>query len=189
MTEPLPPLPPLPEPFAPAPRPLRSPGCGRGALIGCGVLIALFGVAAVGLSMRFDRVLVWMYKQIETSIAARLPADITPAERDRFKAAFEDLYASIGAGKLDPVSLQDLQGELLGIVGGVDSGLTREQVQRLTEAVEKAAGKGEKPGGAPGALPTLPLAPTATPSGAGALPPPPAETSPASSAAAPLPVA
>jgi hypothetical protein len=188
MSEPLPPLPPLPEPFAQAPRPLRSPGCGRGALIGCGVLIALVGVAAVGLSMRFDRVLVWMYKQIETSIAAKLPPDITPAERDRFTAAFEDLYASIGAGKLDPASLQDLQRELLGIVGGVDSGPTREQVRRLTEAVERAAGKGEKPAGAPTASPPLPPAPAATPSGAGARPEPPSDASPAPTAP-PMPVA
>jgi hypothetical protein len=135
------PLPPLPEPFAPAPRPLRSPGCGRGALIGCGVLIALFGVGAVALSLNANKMLVWVLQQLEAKVEAKLPADVTPVERKRFSSAFADLYAAIADGKVQPASMQSLQRELFALSGEVDRGLTREQVLRLTEAVEEAAGK------------------------------------------------
>jgi hypothetical protein len=158
MSEPLSNLPPLPEPFAVAPRTLRAQGCGRGALIGCGVLIAIFGIAAVGLTLKADEMLVWILHRLEEKVAAKLPADLTPVERQRFSAAFEDLYASVGKGKVDPVAVQSLQRELFAVSGQVETGLSREQVVRLTAAVEAAAGKAppQTPGGAPAAGGPLP---------------------------------
>lgn len=145
------PLPPLPEPFAPAPRPVRSPGCGRGALIGCGVLIALFGVGAVLLASNANRIVVWVLQQMEAKVETKLPADLTASERQRFSAAFTDLYEAIGTGKVEPRSMQALQRELFAISSDVDRGLSREQVLRLTEAVEEAAGK---------SAPTRPVSPS-----------------------------
>jgi hypothetical protein len=134
------PLPPLPRPFAPAPRPLRAtPGCGRAGLIGCGVLVILFGVAAVALSFRADAVMVWLFRQIESRVEARLPPDLTPAERERFDEAFASLYRSLEMGRVEPASMQALQGELMATAGRVERGLTREQVLALTAAVEQAA--------------------------------------------------
>ena len=134
------PLPPLPEPFAATPRPLKSPGCSRGALIGCGALIAIFGIAAVALTLRADKMLVWILQRLEAKVEAKLPRDLTPTEKQRFTAAFDHLYGSLEQGQIDPVSIQGLQRELFALSGDVDQGLTREQVLRLTEAVEKAAG-------------------------------------------------
>jgi hypothetical protein len=134
------PLPPLPEPFAPAPRPLRGPGCGRGALIGCGVLIALFGIGAVALTLNADKMLVWILQHLEAKVEAKLPPDLTPAERQRLPAAFQELYRAVGEGKVQPSSVQSLQRELFAVSGDVDRGLTREQVLRLVAAVEEAAG-------------------------------------------------
>jgi len=165
------PLPPLPEPFAPAPRPLRSPGCGRGALIGCGVLIALFGIGAVALSLNASKILVWVLQRLEAKVESNLPADLTASERQRFSAAFADLYQAVGEGKVEPASMQALQRELFAISGDVDRGLTREQVLRLTEAVEEAAGKRPEPqpagrtGGAGSAVGPAP-GPSPPPSGA-----------------------
>ncbi len=140
MSEPQAPLPPLPEPFAPAPRPLKSPGCGRGALIGCGVIILLLGIGAVGLALNVNRMLVWILQRLEAQVETKLPADLTAEERTRFKSAFADLYRTIQEGKVDPIAVQALQGELMAMATDVDRGLSREQVLRLTEAVEKAAG-------------------------------------------------
>src|SRR6185295_6206410 len=102
MSEPQAPLPPLPEPFAPAPRPLRAPGCGRGALIGCGVLLVLFGIGAVALAFNANRMLAWWFHRVESMVVEKMPADVTPAERARFSAAFADLYRTIEEGKIEP---------------------------------------------------------------------------------------
>lgn len=142
---PLPPLPPLPEPFAPAPRPLRSPGCGRGALVGCGVLLVLFGIGAVALALNANRMLVWVFQRLETQVVEKIPADVTAAERARLSTAFADLYRAVGEGKVDPASVQPLQRELLTLATEVDRGLSREQVLRLTEVVERAATKTPPP--------------------------------------------
>lgn len=153
MSEPQAPLPPLPEPFAPAPRPLRTPGCGRGALIGCAVLLVLFGIGAVALAMNKDRMLVWMFQRFETQVVENMPADVTPAERARFSAAFADLYRALEEGKIEPAAVQPLQSELFSISMQVDRGLSREQVLRLTEAAERAAGHAAR---APAAAPSPP---------------------------------
>ena len=145
MSDPQAPLPPLPEPFAPSPRPLRSPGCGRGALIGCGVLIALLGIGAVGLALNADRMLVWILHRLEAQVEAKMPADLTTEERARFKSAFADLYRTVDEDKVDPTAVQALQRELFALSTDVDRGLTREQVLRLTEAVERAAGHPPRP--------------------------------------------
>jgi hypothetical protein len=164
MTEP---LPPLPEPFAPAPRPLRRPGCGRGALIGCGALIALFGLAAIGLSLRANEMLVWILKKMEAKVEARLPADLTPHEKERLRTAFADLYRSIGEGRVQPTAVQGLQREIFAISGDVDRGLSREQVLHLATAVEEAAGNPPRPGPTPADGAVGPPAPAATPAPSG----------------------
>ena len=143
------PLPPLPEPFAPSPRPLQRPGCGRGALVGCGVVIALLGVGAVVLALNAERMLVWVLQRLEAQVEAKLPADLTAAERTRFQTAFTDLYRAVEDGKVDPVAVQALQRELFALSTEVDRGLGREQVLRLTEAVEKAAGGTASPSTSP----------------------------------------
>ena len=149
MSDPQAPLPPLPEPFAPAPRPLKSPGCGRGALIGCGVLVAIVGIGAVGLALNVNRMLVWILQRLEAQVETKLPADLTAEERTRFKSAFADLYRTVQEGKVDPIAVQSLQRELFALSSDVDRGLTREQVLRLTEAVEKAAGRASPAGALP----------------------------------------
>ena len=160
MSEPQAPLPPLPEPFAPAPRPLRGPGCSRGALIGCGVLVVIFGTGAVGLALNVNRMLVWILQRLEAQVEAKLPADLTPAERTRFKTAFADLYRTVQEGKVDPADVQELQRELFTLSTDVDRGLSREQVLRLTEAVERASGRTPAPqrdgGGGVRPPPTVP---------------------------------
>ena len=161
MSEPQAPLPPLPEPFAPAPRPLKGPGCGRGALIGCGVLLVVFGIGAVTLALNANRMLAWVFQRLETQVTEKMPADITPAERARFSAAFAGLYRAIEEGKVDPVAVQPLQRELFAISTEIDRGLTREQVLRLIEAAERAARHPTAPGQRDGAGPRPLPAPTA----------------------------
>ena len=92
--------------------------------------------------------------------------EVSAEERQRFSTAFADLYRSVGEGKVDPGSVQALQRELFSISGNVDRGLSREQVLRLTEAVEGAAGHPRRPegGASNGAVgPPAPRRPDAAP--------------------------
>ena len=141
MTDPSP-LPPLPKPFATEPRPLRmgSGGCGRGVWIGCGAALIVFLVAAVALTLRADDLMVWLLGKLEQNIAANLPADLTPPERQRFEASFAALARAVEDGTVDPPALQALQGRLFEISADVERGLSREQVLELTADVERAAG-------------------------------------------------
>jgi hypothetical protein len=150
MTDPRP-LPPLPQPFGPAPRALRAgQGCGRGPLIGCGVLVVLFGIGAVALSFRMSEVTVWLFEKIEEQVATRLPQDLTPAERARLDAAFEGLYRGIERGWVQQAAVSQLQSKLMSVVRGGNR-LDREQVRELTEALELAG------------LPPMGAGPTPTP--------------------------
>ena len=151
MTEPRP-LPTLPKPFAAAPRPLRTgPGCGRGVWIGCGGLLVVLLVAMVALTFRADEMMVWLLTRLEEKVAAKLPADLEPAERERFTASFAELNDAVERGEVDPQALQELQRTLFTLSGDVERGLTRQQVLELTGAVERAAGVREP--GADGAAP------------------------------------
>jgi hypothetical protein len=151
MVEPRP-LPPLPQPFAVEPRRLRGrEGCGRGALIGCGALVLLLGVAAVGLTLRAGEAMVWLLEKMEARVAAHLPSDVTATERQRFERAFDQLYRSIELERFDQRALQELQQQLMAVAGDLERGLSREQLRELTLAVERAAAA--PPGAAAGPTP------------------------------------
>jgi hypothetical protein len=148
------PLPPLPRPFAVEPRRLRGgAGCSRGALIGCGVLVVLFGIGTVALSTRATQISVWLLRKLEARITAELPAEVRPVERQRLQQAFADLYAAMASGSVEPAALQELQRRLWTLAGEVERGLTREQVRELTAALERAAGGGAALQAAPTAGP------------------------------------
>ena len=135
-------LPPLPRPFDTEPRSISPSGCGRGALVGCGVLVVLFGIAGVVFVAKANDMLAWLMEKLEDQIVATLPDDLPPDERQRLDQAFDDLYEAIAGNDFDPIALQSLQPFLLEATQKASQGLSREDVRDLTEAIEKAAGRG-----------------------------------------------
>ena len=137
-------LPDLPKPFATEPAtpklPMQSGGCGKLALLGCGVLIVLFGVGLIVFLMKADDALLWIFGKLETEITRGLPEDLSAADRTRLDRAFSNFYKAVETGEADSASLQRLQGKLMELAADIDSGLSHEQVKDLTLVLERAAG-------------------------------------------------
>jgi hypothetical protein len=140
MEPPIPPSTPA-SPFHPG-RP-RSAGGGSGKrplLIGCGALLLLLGIAAVVLVAKRAEVVGWMFQKLEAQILAKLPEDITPEERQRLDQAFDDAAQAIGSGAADQAEADQLNSVLLETAQGGRQ-ITREDVLKLTQALEEVAGK------------------------------------------------
>lgn len=149
MSDPLPPdlppppgappeVPPAPQPFAEVPAEPRMGGCGKPALIGCGVVFLLLGIAGVFLVLNAKKLLVWSLTQAKPSVLANAGPDVTPADRARFEQAFEAAVARVREGKIDPIALQAVQGQLMKAVE--KPGVPRATFLALTEAFEKLGG-------------------------------------------------
>ena len=141
--------PPAAAPFAPRPLESRGGGCSKPALIGCGALFLLLGVAGLVFVFNAKSLLNWSLGKMEPAILANLNPDVTEADRERFVAAFAASRAAIDSGKLDPAALQALQRELLKAVQQPKGTVSREEILALTLALERVAGIGsaEEPAG------------------------------------------
>ena len=145
-------------PFNPAAAqvPRDGPGCSKPLLIGCGLLLLLLVVGVVVIRIEAPAIFRWTFRVAETSLTPRLPADATPAERQRLHQAFEAAGRSIGTDQTDLANLQRVQREIMALSGS-QAPLTHQQVRELTEALEAVAHKRGGPG--PGQAPGKPAAP------------------------------
>lgn len=141
MEPPTPPTTPV-SPFNPG-RSHPAGGSGkRPLLIGCGVLLVLLGIAAVVLVAKRAEFVGWMFAKLEAQILAKLPEDVTPAERQRLDRAFDSAAEAIGAGTADQAKADQLNSVLLEFAQGGRQ-ITREDVLELTRALEDVAGKNQ----------------------------------------------
>jgi hypothetical protein len=152
-----------PQPFGAAPTEPRVGGCGKPALIGCGIVFLLLGVGGITLVLNAKSLLAWFLAQAKPTILTNAGADVTAEDRARFERAFDAALARIREGKIDPAGLQAVQGQLGKAVE--KPGVPRETFVALTEAFEKMGGVA-----APEAVP-----PEAAPGDT--LPPPPSTSS------------
>ncbi|TNF84828.1 MAG: hypothetical protein EP299_00435 [Acidobacteria bacterium] len=136
MSEPLP-----QQPFTPdAPATTPGGGCGRPLLIGCGILIVLLGIAAAVFVIKAKDLFGWAMAQFEEEVVRMLPDDLTTEERQRLDAAFDAALDAWDASEADPVALQRLQEELWQTISRNTDKLSREDVAKLTRALERVAG-------------------------------------------------
>lgn len=133
-------LPDVPRPFAEEPKRVSGEGCGKIALLGCGGLILLFGIAMVLFAMNVQDVMIWVMNRFEAQIEQSLPEDLPAEERERLHAAFDAFEEAVAEGRVDQSSLTVLQGKIMEMSDDAGTGLTREQVRELTLSLEEAAG-------------------------------------------------
>jgi hypothetical protein len=165
-------------PFNPAAAqvPREGPGCSKPLLIGCGVVLLLLLVGVVIFRIEFPGIVRWWFHQLDATLAPRLPADATAAERQRLHRAFEAAGRAAATGQVDIGSMQRFQRKLMALADP-EVRLSRKDVQELSETLE-AMSRG--PGAAPPSQPPAPLAAPpparpaapAPPSGKPASPPP-----------------
>ncbi len=126
------------QPFAPQPPgDSSSGGCGRVGLIGCGILTLLLGAAAIVFLLKADDLFGWAMENFQAQIMQSLPEDLEDEEAARLRRAFDSAIAAVQEGTVDPRALQQMQEQLRESMWESGQTLTREQVTRLTEALER----------------------------------------------------
>src|SRR5215208_5131416 len=133
MAQPVVPPPIEPTPFdrpPGRPAPAGRGGCGKPVMFGCAALLVVLGALAilfVANAQRFSGALLhWSLGKLEAQVLAKLPADVTPAERERLQRAFRSALAAIDAGKIDPQRLPQIQSEVMDIARRPQNQVTRQ---------------------------------------------------------------
>jgi hypothetical protein len=132
-----------PSPFNPSGVPARPPGrtgCSKPLLIGCGALLLLLGIGLIVMIYNAPKIVQWSFRAMERDIMSRLGPDVTPEDRARLAAAFEDARGAMETGKMELSKVQAFQDKMME-VAPANRKLSREDVQELTRALEDLAGK------------------------------------------------
>jgi hypothetical protein len=133
-------LPPLPEPFAEEPPSGDAGGCGKWALVGCGVILVLLGLASILLVTKADDLLLWTLQRFEEVVHRQLPEDLPAGERKRLDDAFQAFYQAVREGHIEVGALEEVQRRLYRVAQHPERKMTREEVWGLAKALEAAAG-------------------------------------------------
>ncbi len=115
--------------------PRDGPGCSKPLLIGCGLVLLLLVVGVVVIRIEAPAIIRWTFRLTEASLTPRLPADATPAERQRLHQAFAAAGRAVGTEQTDLANLQRVQHQIIALSGS-QAPLTHQQVRELTEALE-----------------------------------------------------
>jgi len=142
---PIPPESPSPiepgRPFTGQPKPAPS-GCSRPLLIGCGIVIVLLGIAAIVFIVKAPDLFAWGLGSLREGIVAKLPDDLTDAERARLDRGFDAVAERVKGGEpVEPPALKALQRQLMSATEKANAGtLTRDDVLDLLSALERVGG-------------------------------------------------
>ena len=128
------------QPFQSGPSQSPTGGCGKPALIGCGILILLVGVASIFFMVKARDLFAWIVTRMEVEVVRLLPDEIDAEQRQRLGLAFHAAKDSILEGDLDPLDLQELQQQLAHVTSIREGKMTREDVRKLIIALEKVGG-------------------------------------------------
>ena len=126
-----------PQPFEPGPAGLS--GCGKPAVLGCLILVVLFGVGLLLLMSQSPKLLRWTMEQTRSRVMEALPADVEQGERERLDAAFDAAIEALAAGRVDPGSLAKLQ-QVAGALPQPGETLSRAEILEMTRLLEEIAG-------------------------------------------------
>ncbi|HKI87158.1 MAG TPA: hypothetical protein VKA53_10505 [Thermoanaerobaculia bacterium] len=129
-----------PEPFAGQPARAAGGGCGKPAWIGCGVVLVLLGILAIVFIFKSKDLFRWSIERVEANIMSKLPEGTTAAEKERLTAAFSGAINAVTNGKANPADIEELQSALMHAAESTKNGLSHEDLQQLTVALEKVAG-------------------------------------------------
>jgi len=128
-------------PFTGQPKPAPA-GCSRPLLIGCGVVIVLLGLAAIVFIVKAPDLFAWGLGSLREGIVAKLPDDLTDAERARLDRGFDAVAERVKGGEaVEPPALKALQRQLVSATEKANAGeLTRDDVLDLLSALERVGG-------------------------------------------------
>lgn len=131
-----------PSPFDPRPTHPSSSGggCSKPLMIGCGILLVLLGISAVVFVLNAPKFVRWAFESLGEQVLQTLPEDIPQEDRQRLQRAFQAVGEGAAAGEIQPSAMQRLNGEMQEFAAKPKDEITRDDVRRLAEELEKAAG-------------------------------------------------
>jgi len=131
-------------PFHPGQPRRAGPSRTRPLLIGCGAILVLLGIGSIVLVVKLPELVDWMFHQLESKVMAKLPPDITAEERRRLDAAFDAAADAIGERRANQAKADEPNAVLMDFARAGRK-ITREDVLKLTQALEETAGGQPKP--------------------------------------------
>jgi hypothetical protein len=90
------------------------------------------------------KIIQWSFRTMEQDIMSRLGPDVTPEDRARLAAAFEDARRTMEKKQIDLSKVQAVQSKIMELVPAGQK-VSRKGVQELTRALEDLAGKKPSP--------------------------------------------
>ncbi len=144
-------VPPIPDPFPEpaAPRP-KVEGCGTPALLGCVVVLAVFGVVGGVFLFKARDLVSWAFDESRGAILEALPEDVSQEQRDRLDRAFVAVTEAVLEDRVSASDLGQVQRALAEAQKEVRRGtLDSEGVDRLITSLEGVSGKRDPEGLAP----------------------------------------
>jgi hypothetical protein len=109
-------------------------------MIGCGILLLLLGISAVVFVLNAPKFVRWAFESLGEQVLQTLPEDIPQEDRQRLQRAFQAVGEGAAAGEIQPSAMQRLNGEMQEFAAKPKDEITRDDVRRLAEELEKAAG-------------------------------------------------
>ncbi len=134
------PAPPAPGPAVPKlPTPLpfedeaargRRQGCLKWGLVGCAGASVLVIVALLFLLSNAKKLMGLAFEKIGDQVVAAATPDVTPADKERFRASLAAFAEQAKAGKVQPGTIQAWQSRVSGALA--DARVTPEEIRGLT---------------------------------------------------------
>jgi hypothetical protein len=104
-------------------------------LLAAGLLLMIFNA---------PKIVNWSFSMMEQDVMGRLGPDVTPEDRARLAAAFDDARRAMEKNQIDISKVQAFQNKILE-VAPAGRQLSRKDVQDLTRVLEDVAGKKPAP--------------------------------------------
>lgn len=121
-------------------RPPGRSGCSKPLLVGCGIVLLLLGAGLLLMIFNAPKIVQWSFTMMEQDVMRRLGSDVTPEDRARLAAGFEDARHAMEKGQMDLNKVQAFQNKIME-VAPADRKLSRKDVHELTLVLEDLAGK------------------------------------------------
>jgi len=129
------PPPGVPFPLPMPPREAPRSGCLKWGLVGCAGASVLVIVGLVFLMTNAKSMMDWAFDKMSDQVFAACTPDVTPDEKNAFRAAIKEFSERAKAGKVKPDQVRAFQSSELSALS--DGKVTPQELRELTETLKK----------------------------------------------------
>ena len=108
----------------------RRQGCLKWGLVGCAGASVLVIVALLFLLSNAKKLMGVAFEKVGDQVVAACGPDVTPADKERFRASLSAFAERAKAGTVKPATIQDWQSQVTGILA--DGRVTPDELRNVT---------------------------------------------------------